>query len=129
MQFIRGNLAIRHHSELSKDLLLFEGQGDGWVDSWAAWLTQAIEIGKEPDRNGSLRSVIIFQWAPAELFQADQNPLSTSATSVPTSVSESLLGLELAALRVKALEDGSAEPSSTTDRIRRVWIRSQAVRL
>jgi 5-methylcytosine-specific restriction enzyme A len=129
MQFIRGNLAIRGHSEAGKELLLFEGQGDGSIEfvGRMAYVGHRIEEG--PDRNGNPRSVIIFQLAPIEFFLLDQLPLNTNEVFAPGSGPETLLGLDLAALRTKALDSSSEEPSSTADRIRRVWMRSQAVRL
>jgi 5-methylcytosine-specific restriction protein A len=126
MQFIRGNLAIRQHSEMSKDLLLFEGQGDGWVEFVGRVAYVGHHIEQAPDRNGSPRAVIIFDLAPAELFQSDQLERSEGAAG---GVPETLRQLDLSSLRKKALDDATDDPSSAMERLRRVRVRSQAVRL
>lgn len=80
MTFRAGNKAIRDHAVKGKDLHMFEDAGRAHV----RYLGQMVCAGYEevpgvPDRDGHLRTAIVFRLLPAE--NADAVPVETPATS------------------------------------------------
>jgi 5-methylcytosine-specific restriction protein A len=69
MQFVRGNLAIRDHSEDGKDLHLFQSVRKGYC----RYIGQMVCIGhyaqQGPDVDGHDRRVIVFELVPVGEFQ------------------------------------------------------------
>src|SRR4051812_25124871 len=65
MEFARGNRAIRDHAAEGKDLLVFEmlGKGEG-VRFVGAFLCDSWEHRQAPDRDGTMRSAIVFHLIP-----------------------------------------------------------------
>jgi 5-methylcytosine-specific restriction protein A len=117
MEFVRGNKAIRDHSENGKDLLVFGalGKGEGvrflGQFSCASW-----EYGRGPDINGNDRRIIVFHLIPFEGLVEPPNQIIGTDNS-----------LDL--LRAKAYEASKSAIEGSSSGARSVYYkRSQDVR-
>jgi 5-methylcytosine-specific restriction protein A len=129
MQLIAGNRAIRDHAFDGKDLYLFEKTEKAHVK----YVGQMVCMGYEyvpniPDRNGDLRTAIVFYLRPLESLATDGMALRSSETvsdeialerEVSTTPLERFRELALA----KPLESAPVEEA-----LRKVYQRSAAVR-
>jgi 5-methylcytosine-specific restriction protein A len=125
MTLDRGNAAILSHADDGKDLHLFEAVRRGVVEYCGRMVCVGHDWREGSDMEGRFRKVLVFSRAPAEEFQGTGTFASSSATGSPALLDA---GLDLAALRAMALEPAASGPIPPAERIRRVWLRSQAVR-
>jgi 5-methylcytosine-specific restriction protein A len=112
MQMLRGNASIANHSALGKSLLLFRKTRAGlqFVDEMV-YETHRFEPA--PDREGNMRSAIVFELWPIDTVRAE--------TPEPVAIAN------LEDLRRRALE-ASQEAPGRAPRVTSVFERSAAVR-
>jgi 5-methylcytosine-specific restriction protein A len=126
MALTRGNAAVLNHADEGRDLHLFEPVGRGVVE----YIGRLVCVGSEwrlgTDLDGRTCKAIVFALAPAEEFAVGARPPNLDLMGVDAIIDGSL---DLAALRALALEPASSGPVPAAERVRRVWLRSQAVRL
>ena len=68
MNFVRGNRAVRDHVKERKSLQLFEYVERGHVRYVGEFVSQGHHLEDAPDRNGTMRKVIVFELCPLESF-------------------------------------------------------------
>lgn len=73
MQFVRGNLALRDHTENGEDVHLFEQEAQG-----LRYFGQVVHVGYDevadaPDRTGTPRKAIVFKLVPLADFEQDHH--------------------------------------------------------
>lgn len=122
MGFIRGNRAILEHSVNGKDLMLFEklpdASGYRFLGDFAC---TGYEPGEAPDRNRTIRPVIVFHLVPLSDQQSD-DPAASLADDVPNNRS-------LQELRRRAVEASTQVAAGTgAASVRSYYYRSAAVR-
>lgn len=69
MEMARGNEAIRSHSEVGRDLLLFRKERDG-LRFLGQFLFENFHIESAPDTTGQMRDAIVFELRPFESVAA-----------------------------------------------------------
>ncbi len=121
MEFIRGNKAIRDHEANGKDLLLFQALGKNkgyrFLGNYAC---ANYEFREAPDREGTIRKVIVFHLVNADLEDLEQDELALQNNNSRLTVEQ---------LRTRAYDASNAhqgvagKPAKTTYRKR-----SQAVK-
>ena len=122
MQFVRGNKAIRDHSENGKVLLLFSALGRSQPVRFlgafhcASWATQ-----NGSDRNGDKRKIYVFHLVPEgsdfDYYNADEDPVEAPRSTT------------LATLRERAYKAAGSTPrGKSPDAKRSLYQRSEAVK-
>ena len=125
MTLSRGNAAIAEHADAGRDLHLFEAAGKGFVEYVGRMVCVGSEWRMGADTEGRPRKVVVFALAPAEEFVAEA---ARPGSGQPEGREDLDADLDLAALRALALEPAASGPVPAAERVRRVWLRSQAVR-
>jgi 5-methylcytosine-specific restriction protein A len=123
MQFIRGNAAIRNHTDLGKDLHLFSYVKKGVVWYVGQMLCTGYNYQDGPDAQGKRRQMIVFELAPLQEFVEME-----SASDEIASVQSQLDASSLSDLRAKALA-ASVEKRNPIERKQDYFYRSQAIKL
>lgn len=115
MQFVRGNRAVRYHSDEGKELLLFEAQKQkGQYRFKGSFDYQGFELRDGPDREGQLRKIIIFHLSGQGSPNAEQETSSTQKN--------------IESLRDTAYAAASPGLTSAALAARMIYTRSRAVR-
>ena len=96
MNFVRGNRAILNHAESGKDIHLFEYVDRGKTRYISQMVCTGYQEREAPDREGTLRKVILFELSPISVFNEDQLE--------PTAVEGDLWDISLDVLRKRALQ-------------------------
>lgn len=117
MRMWKGNLAIANHSVNGKSLLLFRKQRDGKLRYDGEWVCEAHHTEPAPDREGTLRSALVFELRPLEAVEAASDERFASDLNTRG----------LAELRQRALA-AAAENPRTAVQTRNVFQRSHDVK-
>ena len=125
MTLSRGNAAIAEHADVGRDLHLFEAAGKGFVEYVGRMVCVGSEWRMGADTEGRPRKVVVFALAPAEEFVTEA---ARPGSGQPEGREDLDADLDLAALRALALGPAASGPVPAAERVRRVWLRSQAVR-
>ena len=120
MTFTRGNLAIRDHAENGEDILLFRKVRDGHIRYVGQYVYAGHELRESVrDREGSLRTAIVFQLVPHDQLVEDEREGRDEVEGIPND--------DLRRLRAAALEV-PGEGQTPAEGRRKIWRRSRAVR-
>ncbi len=114
MEFRGGPRAIRDHARNEKELHLFEQAGRGRVRYVEEMLCTGFKPKQAPDRDGSMRSAIVFQLLPITGMEVDGSDEKQDDLSLS----------ELAA----AADADPAEESEPKDGVRKTYARSLALK-
>lgn len=116
MEWKGGNVAVRDHAVIGKDLLLFESVRKAWVRYVGQFVCNGFHIEKAPDVDGNERTAIVFELS--RLADIDDSR---------TEQSVELDSLDLQQLRDQALKS-SAESRTPIEKKTQVRIRSEAIK-
>ena len=125
MQWRGGNVQLRDHAEIGKDLHVFEEVGRSLRYRGQFASAGYYERDDVPDTNGKLRKGFIFLLVPLEDISADT---VTSPIDAATSTSATSWSISLDELRQRASRSLGKEPNSKNGK-RRVWERSRDVKI
>jgi len=123
MEFVRGNLALRDHSENGEEVHLFEQVAGGLRYDGEMVCAGYYERDDVPDRNGNLRRAIVF-----ELVALDEEPATARASAEPAAAADSRWSMPLDELRDRASRTVGLEPNASEAR-RRTYVRSEDLRI
>jgi 5-methylcytosine-specific restriction protein A len=119
MEFVRGNLALRDHSENGEDVHLFEQvQPSGLRYVGQVVCAGYYERDDVPDRNGDLRHALVFELVPIE-----ETPVTSTAGE-----SDSRWTISVAELRTRASQTVGHQPDAREAK-RRTYARSEDLRV
>ena len=90
MEFVRGNLALRDHSENGEEVHLFEQVAGGLRYDGEMVCAGYYEREDVPDRNGDRRRAIVF-----ELVALDEEPATAGASAEPAAAADSRWAMPL----------------------------------
>jgi 5-methylcytosine-specific restriction protein A len=121
MDFIRGNKAIRDHEINGKDLLLFQALGKNRGYRFLGKYACAnYEFRNAPDRDGSMRRVIVFHLVNADLDDTGSNEVEQPKISN---------SLDIGQLKTRAYEASNANQGVAGKYAKTIYrMRSQAVK-
>lgn len=117
-----GNAAIRGHTGIGKDLLLFQTVGKGAVRFLGEFVAAGFDLQQAPDTEGKLRNAIVFNLIPLESVVAkDAVGAATQRDGADSNLDE---------LRRRAIAAAGGDLSAQTPREARqtVYRRSAVVR-
>jgi len=119
MEFVRGNLAIRDHAVVGRDLHLFEAQSEGMYRYAGVFDCVGWEYRRAPDTAGTDRQVIVFHLLP-------ENEQTETTTTLAHSEPAVVLLDELRRRAYAAIRPPGERPSREARR--NYYERSAAVR-
>jgi 5-methylcytosine-specific restriction enzyme A len=121
MQFVRGNKAIRDHEANGKDLLIFQALGNNKGYRFLGNYSCAnYEFREAPDRDGTIRRVIVFHLVNSALEFTEQNESTQNNNLIRLSLEQ----LKERAYKASNANEGVAGKEAKTTYRRR----SQAVK-
>jgi 5-methylcytosine-specific restriction protein A len=115
MEMVRGNEAIRSHSETGRDLLLFRKQRDG-LRYLGQFVFENFHIEDAPDTTGQMRNAIVFELRPFEAVETAEDQAGEIAHG----------NLDLRELRRMAIDAASSNPRRG-ERLASVFERSRLI--
>ena len=123
MEFVRGNLALRDHSENSEDVHLFEQVSGGLRYDGQMVCAGYYERDDVPDRNGDLRRAIVF-----ELVALDDERPAAGPEAGAAPAPDSRWTMPLDELRGRASRTVGKQPNASEAK-RRTYERSEDLRV
>jgi 5-methylcytosine-specific restriction protein A len=119
MVFLRGNLALRDHSENGEKVHLFEQVAGGLHYDGQMVRAGYYERDDVPDRNGDLCRAIVFELVPSTRSRRRRVPTQSSRPR-PTRAGR---------CRSTSSATGPLEPSGSSEAKRRTYVRSEDLRI